>query len=167
MHLRPGPPASMLTKLLRREKDNEKELRGGTRGGKDQFSWEDVKQMAHKDRECYLGVTAKIGYLDRGAKWRKKDWYLHTKSSDEDERKAKFAKLKEEDEQRLQEAMGLVKRETKKTYTPLTPQAALGVLKKIKMDSGEEEKRAGLGFNTKSATLSHQKFDLSDKYFKV
>ncbi len=27
--------------------------RGGTRGGKDQFDWEDVK--TDKDRECYLG----------------------------------------------------------------------------------------------------------------
>lgn len=28
--------------------------RGGTRGGKDQFDWDDVK--ADKDRECYLGT---------------------------------------------------------------------------------------------------------------
>ena len=27
--------------------------RGGTRGGQDQFDWEDVK--TDKDRECYLG----------------------------------------------------------------------------------------------------------------
>ncbi len=28
-------------------------IKGGTRGGKDQFSWEQVK--TDKDRECYLG----------------------------------------------------------------------------------------------------------------
>ena len=25
----------------------------------------------------YLGNSAKIGILDKGGKWRKKDWYLH------------------------------------------------------------------------------------------
>lgn len=31
--------------------------RGGTRGGKDQFSWENVR--ADKDREYYLGHSVK------------------------------------------------------------------------------------------------------------
>lgn len=32
--------------------------RGGTRGGKDQFDWDDVK--TDKDRECYLGKTLRV-----------------------------------------------------------------------------------------------------------
>lgn len=31
--------------------------------------------MSHNDREQYLGYTTKIGYLDKGGKWRKGDWY--------------------------------------------------------------------------------------------
>jgi|TARA_B100000524_G_scaffold46783_2_gene22235 hypothetical protein len=40
--------------------------RGGTRGGKDQFKWDDVKQ--DKDRECYLGhsLHASVGRWQKG-----------------------------------------------------------------------------------------------------
>ena len=51
------------------------EPRGGTRGGRDQFKWEDVRLVSYKDREMYLGHSAKLGFLDKGGKWRKKDWY--------------------------------------------------------------------------------------------
>ena len=47
----------------------------GVRGGHDQFKWEDVKLMSYKDRECYLGASTKVGFLDKGGKWRKRDWY--------------------------------------------------------------------------------------------
>ena len=32
-------------------------VRGGNRGGHDQFEWENVKLMSYKDRECYLGAS--------------------------------------------------------------------------------------------------------------
>ncbi|KAI8338380.1 kinase phosphorylation protein-domain-containing protein [Chlamydoabsidia padenii] len=40
--------------------------RGGTRGGRDQFSWEDVK--TDKDRENYLGnsLMAPVGRWQKG-----------------------------------------------------------------------------------------------------
>lgn len=31
--------------------------------------------MTYKDRECYLGASQKLGYLDKGGKWRKRDWW--------------------------------------------------------------------------------------------
>lgn len=52
-------------------------VRGGNRGGKDQFKWENVRTLAYKDRECYLGSTVAIGFLDKGGKWRKKDWWIN------------------------------------------------------------------------------------------
>ena len=32
--------------------------------------------MPYRDREMYLGNSAVIGVLDKGGKWRKRDWYL-------------------------------------------------------------------------------------------
>lgn len=51
-------------------------IRDGNRGGRGLFSWEDVRVMPYKDRECYLGSTAALGYLDKGGRWRKKDWWI-------------------------------------------------------------------------------------------
>lgn len=74
MHLKPEHPASKLTKLLRREKEDMSLVRGGVRGGWDRFNWNEVRYMSFKDRECYLGYTSKIGYLDKGGKWKKNKW---------------------------------------------------------------------------------------------
>ncbi len=35
-------------------------------------------KMPYRDREMYLGNSAVIGVLDKGGKWRKRDWYLKT-----------------------------------------------------------------------------------------
>lgn len=67
--------------------------RGGTRGGRDQFQWDDVQQMSYKDREQYLGFSTKIGYLDKGGQWRKKDWWIRP------EEKGNDAKSQRQDEQ--------------------------------------------------------------------
>ena len=37
-------------KLQKKKKDFESEIRGGTRGGKDQFKWDDVKNMKQNER---------------------------------------------------------------------------------------------------------------------
>ena len=34
----------------KKKKDFESEIRGGTRGGKDQFKWDDVKNMKQNER---------------------------------------------------------------------------------------------------------------------
>ena len=56
--------------------------------------------MPYKDRECYLGSSTSLGYLDKGGRWRKKDWW--TKPSDKKPSKEDLAeerkKAKEEDE---------------------------------------------------------------------
>jgi hypothetical protein len=51
------------------------EIREGNRGGRDLFSWEDIRLVSYKDREMYLGHTSKLGFLDKGGKWRKRDWW--------------------------------------------------------------------------------------------
>jgi hypothetical protein len=57
-------------------------VRGGNRGGHDQFEWDNVKLMSYKDRECYLGASATLGYLDKGGKWRRRDWYANIKDGE-------------------------------------------------------------------------------------
>jgi hypothetical protein len=81
MHLKPEHPSSQLTKLLQREKDDTSKLRAGTRGGWDRFNWNDVRHMTFKDRNCYLGYSTKIGFLDKGGKWKKSGWVNRIKRS--------------------------------------------------------------------------------------
>lgn len=63
------------------------EIRDGNRGGRDLFSWEDIRLVSYKDREMYLGHTSKLGFLDKGGKWRKRDWWatgvMNSKNAEE------------------------------------------------------------------------------------
>ncbi len=38
--------------------------------------------MTYKDRECYLGASERLGYLDKGGKWRKRDWWVGINDKD-------------------------------------------------------------------------------------
>lgn len=49
------------------------------KGGTKDFNWDDVRYMSYKDRESYLGYTVKIGFLDKGGRWKKRDWWKGNK----------------------------------------------------------------------------------------
>jgi hypothetical protein len=49
------------------------------KGGTKDFNWQGVKNMSYRDRESYLGYTVKIGFLEKGAKWNKSDWWIQGK----------------------------------------------------------------------------------------
>lgn len=79
-------------------------VRPGNRGGRDQFKWDDVRMMNNKDRESYLGVSQSIGFLDKGGKWRKRDWWQSFKPDNKINRKKlneEREKIKHEEEQLL------------------------------------------------------------------
>ena len=55
----------------------ETNVRGGNRGGKNLFNWDDVRLLTNRDRQSYLGSTQALGLMDRGGKWYRRDWWTH------------------------------------------------------------------------------------------
>jgi hypothetical protein len=55
----------------------ESNIRGGNRGGKNLFNWNDVRLLSSRDRQSYLGSTQALGLMDRCGKWYKRDWWTH------------------------------------------------------------------------------------------
>lgn len=86
-------------------------IRDGNRGGRGLFSWEDVRIMSYKDRECYLGSTVNLGFLDKGGRWRKRDWWTKHPVNDpngpSNDLQDEIKRIKEEEQQRMDEALGL------------------------------------------------------------
>ena len=80
-------------------------VRGGCRGGKDNFNWNDIRSLPYKDREMYLGANSKIGYLDKGGYWRKKDWWTRKDDGGKSLTKEREQE-KQRDKERLAKALG-------------------------------------------------------------
>ena len=80
-------------------------VRGGVRGGRDQFNWEEVK--TDKFRECYLGASVKASV----GRWQKnRDVLWYTRDGGPGGAQAavdELAAVKAEEERLMQEALGL------------------------------------------------------------
>src|SRR5574343_109491 len=84
-------------------------IRDGNRGGRGLFSWEDVRVMSYKDRECYLGSTVNLGFLDKGGRWRKRDWWTKTPDPNQNAQSLQdeIKQIQEQEKRQLDEALGL------------------------------------------------------------
>jgi hypothetical protein len=104
--------------------------------------------MPYRDREMYLGNSTVIGVLDRGGKWRKKDWYLKTaKKYDSNDVSSEQQEAMKRDMERMNSALGNNEVEDEERFTE---EEMAELLKRIKNKNNgvEVEKEAvGLGFD--------------------
>jgi hypothetical protein len=125
-------------------------IRDGNRGGWSLFEWEKVRDMPYRDREMYLGNSAKLGVLDKGGKWRKKDWYLKRNHLEGDELELQRNAAMRRDQDRFNAALGITVEEDEK-LTPAEMQIMLARIKGGKEDGGfvenSEGATIGLGFD--------------------
>ncbi|KAG6427262.1 hypothetical protein SASPL_111504 [Salvia splendens] len=89
--------------------------RGGVRGGRDQFTWDEVKVDKH--RENYIGHSLKAP-VGRWQKGKDLHWYTRDKKSDGANAEAmeeEIRRIKEEEEQAMREALGLAPKRSGKS----------------------------------------------------
>ena len=104
--------------------------------------------MPYRDREMYLGNSAKIGVLDKGGKWRKKDWYLKRNHLEGEELELRRGEAMRKDQERMNAALGLAGEEEEETLTPAEMQLLLKRIKGGKDEGAAGESAAiGLGFD--------------------
>jgi hypothetical protein len=99
----------------------------------------------------YLGNSAKIGILDKGGKWRKKDWYLQRDHLEGEELELRRGEAMRRDQERMNVALGIGPQEDEEKLTPAEMQMLLKKIKGGKEDAGmavaEESAAIGLGFD--------------------
>ncbi|GJJ76858.1 hypothetical protein EMPS_09217 [Entomortierella parvispora] len=133
--------------------------RGGTRGGQDQFKWEDVKEDKH--RENYLGnsLLAPVGRWQKG---RDLTWYAKANNdssvdtSEQDKKRAEIQSIKDAEAQAMAEALGYktAKRKTESSVTENELQSVIhkndGMSSEFDEKLQESSRVQGLGFDRRS-----------------
>ncbi|KAK8631835.1 hypothetical protein V6N13_028612 [Hibiscus sabdariffa] len=154
--------------------------RGGVRGGRDQFSWDDVKVDKH--RENYIGHSLKAP-IGRWQKGKDLHWYTrdkNSKGSDADALKDEIRRVKEEEEQAMREALGLApKRSTQPQGNRLDKHELSELVKRgstaedLGAGHAEAARVDGLGFSRMPrpwedpSTLPSTQKEASPEMFKV
>lgn len=139
--------------------------RGGTRGGRSEFSWDNVK--ADQSREYYLGHSVKA-VTGRWAKGKDVLWYTRDKEEGEDadaRRKNEMAMVKQREQDLMMEALGMKpkapKHETRQ-HQALAQEDMKKLLGKDQDEdyqnhagpsgAGEGDRIRGLGYNASRTT---------------
>ncbi|KAL4439676.1 hypothetical protein ABPG75_002677 [Micractinium tetrahymenae] len=134
--------------------------RGGTRGGRDQFSWDNVK--TDKDREFFLGHSVKAT-TGRWQKGRDVFWYTREVDRSEADAASELAMVKQREQDLMMEALGMKPKATKQLKQAQLDKADM---QKLLQGSGEQEEAGsmaaaataeanriqGLGFNASMTT---------------
>ncbi|CAL5223709.1 g6263 [Coccomyxa viridis] len=129
--------------------------RGGSRGGRDQFNWENVK--SDKDREFYLGhsVNALQGRWQKG-----KDvyWYTREKADQDANEAAELLAVKQREEDLMAEALGIKPKTIRAPKQPSLDQRDMAQLMQRGEDEEDEdparqaERIKGLGYRVNAVT---------------
>ncbi|KAG0371167.1 kinase phosphorylation protein-domain-containing protein [Gamsiella multidivaricata] len=136
--------------------------RGGTRGGQDQFKWEDVKEDKH--RENYLGnsLHAAVGRWQKG---RDVTWYAKAGSSDKDlatiqaNKQAEVQSIKDAEAEAMAEALGYkTKRKVETNVTEKELKSAISKTNNGVQDEMDERLKdssaiEGLGFKNRAQRM--------------
>lgn len=113
---------------------SDKNIRPGIRGGKDKFNWDLVKDMKTKDRDCFLGVSEKLGHRNLGFKWTKNDYISKnlnkSKLTDEDLKRieAEIKEVKNKEKEALDNIFG-TKLDKSNDYSQINNNLNIGNLK--------------------------------------
>ncbi|ETV72444.1 hypothetical protein, variant 3 [Aphanomyces astaci] len=120
---------------------------GGTRGGQDQFKWDDVKN--DKYRENYLGhsLNAPVG---RWVKGKDLTWYSKGKGGQSAVLAEEIALAKQRDEDRMNEALGIAPKRHHEPTGALDANEMKTLLKRgeTERNDGDAERVEGLGAAT-------------------
>jgi len=116
-------------------------IKEGCRGGREQFTWNSIKQQDFKDRESYLGQSMKVGQMGKFGKYYRHDWYAtsrDTTTSISDERES----VQAYEEELMQEALGMKPKKLLLAKQQMSEEELKAFLKSKK---GEDTGREAMG----------------------
>jgi hypothetical protein len=83
--------------------------REGVRGGREQFKWDSLKGQRNRERQHYLGVTAKLGVSARFGRYNTNDWWRSETGGSQGSSSAQTEKsaVNDIEKQLMMEALGV------------------------------------------------------------
>eukprot|EP00930_Biecheleria_cincta_P034463 TRINITY_DN23820_c0_g1_i1.p1 TRINITY_DN23820_c0_g1~~TRINITY_DN23820_c0_g1_i1.p1 ORF type:complete len:299 (-),score=103.32 TRINITY_DN23820_c0_g1_i1:376-1272(-) len=122
-------------------------IKEGCRGGREQFTWNSIKEQDFKDRECYLGQSAKVGTMGKFGKYYVHDWYARKRDT-ADSISEERSSVQAYEEELMQEALGL----KPKKLLLAKQQMSEAELQAFLKDKKENNGRAAMGPQKKIVT---------------
>mmetsp|Transcript_13915 Transcript_13915/g.35539 ORF Transcript_13915/g.35539 Transcript_13915/m.35539 type:complete len:271 (+) Transcript_13915:143-955(+) len=122
--------------------------RGGVRGGRDQFNWDDVK--TNKYKENYLGNSLHATRPTFQTRKPNAGWYLKKDGGSSDSRADELALIKQQEDLAMRQALGLAPRTTVVTTQQLDKTEIELLTKKGEsaVELSEADRVNGLGFGS-------------------